>query len=107
MPNTQLALAADDRPLAGLIGDRLHTQLGTHPRLLPFDAVRDSLGPHFSGLLVCAANSAADSERVVRLVRDIHRWQWPSTILLVEAAEASRHQTLTCLDPYVACRLHW
>jgi two-component system, NtrC family, response regulator HydG len=107
MSSRQLALVADNPRLAHTIQDRLRTTLDHPPLLLPFDAIQEHLEPHFDGLLVCATTSDAHRGRIIDMVRGIRLRQWPSTVLLVEAEGGASNQDLTCLDPYVACRVRW
>jgi DNA-binding NtrC family response regulator len=75
--------------------------------MFPFEGIQERLGPQHNGVLLCASASATDSERIIRLVRDIRLRQWPSTVFLVESEESASKQGLNCLDPYVGCRVQW
>src|SRR5262249_55137201 len=58
-------------------------------------------------ILLLAAASPVESERVLRLVQEIYLQKLPPVLMIVEAGTPAPGRGLVGLDPYVACRLRW
>jgi hypothetical protein len=108
MPNSHLALVADDSSLGQTLQNRVRDRVpGPPPPLYPFAGVRDHLGPSNGGLVVCAAAAADDAAAAYRLVQEVRLRQWPATVVVVEAGACARDHALARLDPFVTGRLQW
>jgi two-component system, NtrC family, response regulator HydG len=106
--STPLALVADNKLLGQALQARLRDHLpGTPPPLYAFTEVRDHLGPTAAGVFICAAAGADDAAETIRLVQEVRLRQWPACVVVVEADACARDRALSCLDPFVACRLQW
>jgi two-component system response regulator HydG len=107
MTACRLALVADDARLASTIQTHVQRGLG---RAIPhhgLDAVRGHVTRESDGILLLAAASPVESERVLRLVQEIYLQKLPPVLMIVEAGTPAPGRGLVGLDPYVACRLRW
>lgn len=107
MSSSRLALVADDQRLATAIQSHVQRVFG---RALPcrgLDAIRSHVTRESDGILLLAAASPVESERVLRLVQEIYLQKLPPVLMIVEAGTPAPGRGLVGLDPYVACRLRW
>src|SRR5262245_25105925 len=107
MTVSRLALVADDARLAGTIQSHVQRAFG---RLIPhcgLDAIRSLVTRESDGILLLAAATPVESERVMRLVQEIYLQKLPPVLMIVEAGTPAPGRGLSTLDPYVACRLRW
>ena len=104
MSSSRVALVSDDPGLAGSIQAHLKKSLGQTVFQCTFDSIRTHIGSETDGLLLLASASAAESEQVLRLVREIYIRKLPPIIMIVadELADAGDG-----LDQYVAQRVRW
>src|SRR3954470_6789062 len=107
MTRSRLALVADDPRLAGAIQTHLQRALGWQPPACGLDAIRAHVTRDSDGILLLAAASPVESERVMRLVQEIYLQKLPPVLMIVEAGTPAPGRGLSGLDPYVACRLRW
>ena len=103
MSSTRVVLVSDDQQLAGSIQTHLKKALGQQVFQCNFASIRTHLGQETDGLLLLAAASDAESEYLLRLVREIYIRKLPPIIMIV-ANDAHRVDEL---EPYVAQYLHW
>jgi two-component system, NtrC family, response regulator HydG len=104
MSSSRVALVSDDPTLAGSIQTHLKKTLGQNVFQCGFEAIRTHIGPETDGLLLLAAASTAESEQILRLVREIYIRKLPPIIMIVADEPASR---LGEVEPYVAQCLRW
>lgn len=107
MTVSRLALVADDPRLAGLLQAHLHRAFGRAVVTRGLDAIRGHITRESDGILLLAAASPVESERVLRLVQEIYLQRLPPVLMIVEAGTPGPGRGLSGLDPYVACRLRW
>jgi DNA-binding NtrC family response regulator len=107
MTASRLALVADDPRLASTIQTHLQRAFGRPVPHQGLDAVRARVTRDSDGLLLLAASSPVESERVLRLVQEIYLQKLPPVLILIEAGTPAPGRGLTGLDPYVAGRLRW
>jgi DNA-binding NtrC family response regulator len=99
-----VALVSDDQHLAGSIQTHLKKSLGQQVFQCNFASIRTHLGQETDGLLLLAAASDAESDYLLRLVREIYIRKLPPIIMIV--ANDDTH-AVEDLEPYVAQYLHW
>src|SRR5262245_49259268 len=107
MTVSRLALVADDARLATTTQSHVQRSFG---RLIPhrgLDAIRSLVTRESDGILLLAAATPVESERVLRLVQEIYLQKLPPVLMIVEAGTPAPGRGLSTLDPYVACRLRW
>ncbi len=107
MTTRPLALAADDPRLAGSIQTHLRKTLGREAFYAGLNAVRGHISHESRGLVLLAAATPVESDRVLRLVQEIYLQKLPPVLLILEAGLPSPGRGLASLDPYVASRLRW
>lgn len=107
MTASRLALVADDQRLASQIQACLRKAFGRAAPHAGLDGIRARLTREDSVLLMLAAASPVESERVLRLVQEIYLQKLPAAMVLVEAGTPGPGRGLAHLDPYVAGRLRW
>src|SRR5437868_5557318 len=107
MTPSRLALVADDARLAGTLQTHLQRAFGQAFVHWGLEAVRGHITRESDGLLLLAASSPVESERVLRLVQEIYLQKLPPVLLLVEVGTPAPGRGLARLDPYVAGRLRW
>jgi DNA-binding NtrC family response regulator len=107
MTVSRLALVADDSRLASTIQTHVQRALGRPVPCYGLDAVRAHVTRESDGILLLAASSPVESERVLRLVQEIYLQKLPPVLMIVEAGTPAPGRGLVGLDPYVACRLRW
>ncbi|MFO0878556.1 MAG: sigma 54-interacting transcriptional regulator [Gemmataceae bacterium] len=103
----RLMLVADEPRLAGQIQIALKRQFGAEAQLLGLDAVRSHLTREDEVVLLLAAASPVESERILRLVQEIHLQKLSARLLLLEAGTPSPGRSLARLDPFVSQRIRW
>lgn len=106
MTPSRLALVADDTRLAGQIQAGVKKAFGTDVLTLGLDAVRGRL-TRDRWLLLLAAASPVESDRVLRLAQEISLQKLPAVLMIIEAGLPSPGRGLAALDPYLAARLRW
>src|SRR5262245_7364896 len=107
MTVSRLALVADDARLATTTQSHVQRSFG---RLIPhrgLDAIRSLVTRESDGILLLAAATPVESERVLRLVQEIYLQKLPPVLMIVEAGTPAPGRGLASLDPYVAGRLRW
>jgi DNA-binding NtrC family response regulator len=104
MSSSRVALVSDDPRLAGAIQTHLKKAFGQNVFQCKFEAIRTHIGQETDGLLLLAAASAAESEQILRLVREIYIRKLPPIIMIVAGEESG---DLGHLQHYVAQCLHW
>jgi DNA-binding NtrC family response regulator len=97
-------LVSDDPRLANSIQTHLKKALGQTIFQCNFDSIRTHIGQETDGLLLLAAASAAESEHILRLVREIYIRKLPPIIMIVAGNEAGDMQQV---EPYVAQCVRW
>jgi transcriptional regulator with PAS, ATPase and Fis domain len=107
MTASRLALVADDSRLAGQIQAGLRVAFAREAPQVGLDGVRERLTREDGVVLLLAAASPVESERVLRLVQEIHLQKLPAALYLIEAGAPGPGRGLAHLDPYVAGRLRW
>jgi DNA-binding NtrC family response regulator len=107
MTASRLALVADDQRLAGAIQSHLQRVFGCAPPCRGLEAIRSHVTRESDGILLLAAATPVESERVLRLVQEIYLQKLPPVLMIVEAGTPAPGRGLVGLDPYVACRLRW
>jgi DNA-binding NtrC family response regulator len=107
MTSSRLALVADDARLASTIQTHLKRAFGREVFHVGLEAMRAQLCRDGARLLLLAASSPVESERVLRLVQEIYLQKLPPVILVLEAGTPAPGRGLVGLDPYVAGRLRW
>lgn len=107
MTVSRLALVADDPRLASTIQTHLQKAFGHPVPTHGLDAVRGHITRDSDGILLLAAATPVESERVLRLVQEIYLQKLPPVLMIVEAGTPAPGRGLSGLDPYVACRLRW
>jgi DNA-binding NtrC family response regulator len=100
-------LVADDQRLASSIQAHLKKALGQIAFECTLDTIRQHLGRDTDALLLLAAASTAESEKVLRLVHEIYIQKLPPIIMIVATTNPEIGQELEALDAYVSQRLHW
>jgi transcriptional regulator with PAS, ATPase and Fis domain len=106
MSGSLLILSANDPRLAGAIQAYVQETLGLSPLACTCHGVREHLGNDADVLLLLAAPSPADGERVIRVVQEVHLAKLPPVFIL-NAGDAVAGQDLASLDPSLARRLRW
>jgi two-component system, NtrC family, response regulator HydG len=106
MTASRLALVADDLRLASQVQACLKKAFGIEAPHWGLEAVRGQLTRE-GILLLLAASSPVESERVLRLVQEIYLQKLPAVLLIVEAGTPGPGRGLAGLDPYIAHRLRW
>ncbi len=107
MTASRLALVADDTRLAGQIQASLERAFGRRAAQTSLDAVRGRLTADDRVVLLLAAATPVESERVLRLVQEICLRRLPAVLFVVEAGTPAPGRGLAALDPYLAGRLRW
>ncbi len=107
MTASRLALVADDSAVVGQIQACLRQAFGREAPRLSLDGLRGQLTREDPVLLLLAASSPVESERVLRLVQEIYLQKLPATLVLVEVGTPGPGRGLARLEPYVAKRLRW
>ncbi len=107
MTARRLALVADDPRLASTLQSHLKKAFGREVFSSGLDAIRGQIPHDGNCLLLLAAASPVESERVLRLVQEIYLQKLPPVVMLLEAGSPGPGRGLVSLDPYVACRLRW
>jgi DNA-binding NtrC family response regulator len=102
-----LSLVANDPTLANHLLSHLNQIPGHRPSLCPFALLEQQGIPTPGSVVLLAAASAADGERLVPLVQEIALRRWPVTVLVVETEAATHARDLGFLDPYIAGRVRW
>jgi DNA-binding NtrC family response regulator len=104
MSSNRVALVSDDQQLASSIQSYLKKTLGQPIFQCSFDSIRNHLGQETDGLLLLAAASVAESEQVLRLVREIFIRKLPPIIMIVASEQAGE---MADFEQYVAQLLCW
>ncbi|HEY7426602.1 MAG TPA: sigma 54-interacting transcriptional regulator [Gemmataceae bacterium] len=104
MNSNRVALVTDDPRLACSIQTHLKKALGQPVFQCGFASVRTHIGQETDGLLLLASASAAESEHILRLVREVYIRKLPPIIMIAASDEASDGGNL---EQYVAQYLHW
>src|SRR5262245_61682130 len=107
MTASRFALVADDQRLASSIQTHLKRAFGTEAFQATLEGIRARVTRDSDGLLLLAAGSPVESDRVLRLVQEIYLQKLPPVLMIVEAGTPAPGRGLSGLDPYVACRLRW
>jgi DNA-binding NtrC family response regulator len=107
MTASRLALVIDDARLASTIQGHLQRAFGQAVAQHGLEAVRAQVTRDSDGLLLLAASSPVESERVLRLVQEIYLQKLPPLLILIEAGAPGPGRGLAGLDPYVAGRVRW
>lgn len=107
MSASRLALVVEDQRLAQAVQAHLKKALGQSAFQCTFEDVREHLGPDTDGLVLLAASSPEDADRVLRLVQEIQLQQLPPIVILITAEAARTARDLSTLDPYIVARLTW
>jgi DNA-binding NtrC family response regulator len=103
----RLALVADDQRLASTIQSHLKKAFGREIFHGGLETIRNHITHDSHGLLLLAAASPVESERVLRLVQEIYLQKLPPVLMIIEASVPAPGRGLASLDPYVAGRLRW
>ena len=103
----RLALAADDPRLLASIQAQLKAAFGREAPASDLEAVRAHPPRRPGSLLLLAAGSPVESDRILRLVQEIYLRKLPPVLLLIEAGTPGPGRGLAGLAPYVAARLRW
>jgi transcriptional regulator with PAS, ATPase and Fis domain len=104
---SRLILVADDARLIGSIQAQIKKAFGKEISHLGLDAIRGRLTNQTNVLLLLAAGSPVDSDRILRLVQEIYLQKLPPVLVILEAGTPGPGRGLAGLDPYVAYRLRW
>jgi DNA-binding NtrC family response regulator len=107
MTASRLALVADDPRLAGAIQTHVKRAFGREAIHRGLDAIRGHITRASNSLLLLAAGTPVESERVLRLVQEIYLQKLPGVLMVIEAGVPAPGRGLASLDPYVADRLRW
>ena len=109
MPGIRLAVSADDPVLGNAVQSFLKKNAPQAPLLRTYEATRDHIGCDTSGLLIFAVASQADTEKAVRLQREITLQQFPVTSVLLrsEAAPIPEMRNGNGTDHFLDGRLSW
>jgi DNA-binding NtrC family response regulator len=107
MIGSRLALVADDQRLASAIQAHLKKSLGHIAFACTLDTIHTHLHRETDALLLLAAASRSESEKVLRLVQEIYIQKLPPIIMIVEETNPELCQQLEQLDAYVSQRLRW
>jgi DNA-binding NtrC family response regulator len=107
MSASRLALVADDHRLANLIQAHLKKSLGLAAFECALDKIHQHLKRDTDALLLLAAGSQSESEKVLRIVQEIYIRKLPPIIMIVEASNVDVGRQLEALDAYVSRRIHW
>jgi two-component system response regulator HydG len=107
MSGNRLALVADDQRLASAIQAHLKKVLGQVAFECTLDSIHNYLGRDSDALLLLAAASKAESEKVLRLVQEIFIRKLPPIIMIVAEVDPEVGKQLEALDSYVSQRLRW
>jgi two-component system, NtrC family, response regulator HydG len=102
-----LALVADDARLTASIQGQLEKAFGRGVPHSGMEAVRSRMPAEPGVLMLLAAASPVESERVLRLVQEIYLQKLPPVLIILEAGTPGPGRGLAGLDPYVAARLRW
>ena len=103
----RLALIADDARLLASIQAQLEKAFGRAVPQFGMEAVRSRMPTEPGFLMLLAASSPVESERVLRLVQEIYLQKLPPVLVILEAGTPAPGRGLAGLDPYVAARLRW
>jgi two-component system, NtrC family, response regulator HydG len=103
----RLALVADDVRLIASIQAQLEKAFGRGVPQFGLEAVRSQMPGEAGVLMLLAAGSPVESERVLRLVQEIYLQKLPPVLVILEAGTPGPGRGLAGLDPYVAGRLRW
>ncbi|HTU23398.1 MAG TPA: sigma 54-interacting transcriptional regulator [Gemmataceae bacterium] len=104
MSNNRVALVSDNQHLAGSIQAHLKKHLGQPVFQCSFASVRNHLSQETDGLLLLAAASDDQAERILQLVREIYIRKLPPIIMIVAGEGAGR---MDPLEQLVAQYLRW
>jgi two-component system response regulator HydG len=104
MSSSRVALVSDDPQLAGSIQTHLKKSLGQLVFQCDYASIRTHLGQQTDGLLLLAAGSHAESEQLLRLVREIYIRKLPPVIMIVSGDKGG---SLDDVEQYVAQCLRW
>ncbi len=104
MSSSRVALVSDDPRLAGSIQTHLKKAFGQHVFQCTFASIRTHIGQETDGLLLLATASTAESEQVLRLVREIYIRKLPPIIMIVAGEDGD---DLDDLEQYVAQCVRW
>jgi DNA-binding NtrC family response regulator len=107
MIGSRLALVADDQRLANAIQAHLKRSLGQAAFACTLDTVHTHLHRETDALLLLAAASRSESEKILRLVQEIYIQKLPPIIMIVEESNPEMGKHLQQLDAYVSQRLRW
>ncbi len=103
----RLALVADDARLVASIQAQLEKAFGRGAPQFGLEAIRSRMPREKGVLLLLAAGSPVESERVLRLVQEIYLQKLPPVLVILESGTPGPGRGLAGLDPYVAGRLRW
>ncbi len=104
MSSSRVALVSDDQHLAGSIQTHLKKNLGQQVFQCNFASVHSHLSRETDGLLLLAAASDAQSETILRLVREIYIRKLPPIIMIIADEQVGRMEDL---EQYVAQCIRW
>jgi two-component system response regulator HydG len=104
MSSNRVALVTDDQRLACSIQTHLKKALGQGVFQCNFTSIRSHIGQQTDGLLLLATASAAESEQILQLVREIYIRKLPPIIMIVASDDIPE---LEGVQPYVAQYLRW
>jgi DNA-binding NtrC family response regulator len=107
MIGSRLALVADDQRLANAIQAHLKRSLGQAAFACTLDTVHAHLHCETDALLLLAAASRSESDKILRLVQEIYIQKLPPIIMIVEQTNPEMGKHLQHLDAYVSQRLRW
>jgi two-component system response regulator HydG len=107
MIGSRLALVADDQRLASAIQAHLKKSLGHVAFACTLDTIHTHLHRETDAVLLLAAASRSESEKVLRLVQEIYIQKLPPIIMIVEESNPELSQQLEQLDAYVSQRIRW
>src|SRR5262245_52382082 len=107
MTASRLALVADDQRLASQIQAAIKKAFGRDVPPCGLDAVRGQLTREDGSVLLLAAASPVESDRILRLVQEICLQKLPVSLTIVEAGTPGPGRGLAMLDSRVAGRLRW
>ncbi|HWG41830.1 MAG TPA: sigma-54 dependent transcriptional regulator [Gemmataceae bacterium] len=103
MSSSRVALVSDDQSLTSSIQTHLKKTFGQNVFQCTFESIRTHIGQETDGLLLLATASAAQSEQVLRLVREIYIRKLPPIIMIV----ASGTTEVRDVEQYVAQSVRW
>jgi DNA-binding NtrC family response regulator len=107
MIGSRLALVANDQRLGNVIQAHLIRSLGQAAFTCTLDAVHTHLHCETGALLLLAAASRSESEKILKLVEEIYIKKLPPIIMIVEETNPEIGKHLQQLDAYVSQRLRW